>query len=784
MDLQPKIPTLKDAQKPQLKIKGLGAGLTLFDRLKQFKKKDLAFILAGLGTLFMAPLAEHFMMAPESGDATLQKGWGGGSGAGGNLFGSGSSPYENGNNSIAQGGAIGGGGDIITPLNVRDPSALVMGPNGTQQPPAGSAAPAVAPPTAPARSETDYKDALAGAASRAASAAVKKAPLPIPKIAVGGSGLRGLGAASGGGSSASGSLGPINSGNLGQAGAGGGGLGLVRGAPGYKGVAGARGPNSPQGLDGTRKAGANAGDAFSRTGSALGGLNAAASEQIPTGGTGFNGGGAGGSGANDKAPAGSGAGGSKSVGESLAFIEAKERMMENLKLEFEKKKLNDGGLLFAQIRNDSLKAMAGEVTKSLTKSVLGFMNYETAGAKKTIECKPYIAAGTPLSAAAGNTCKDEDGGLDCFVNKGAKWFYFKTKQIMVDCTVTTEKGDAGPNNSEGNAINDLTAGIGSVCDKIGADIKKGGKSDYDTYLRGTVLPAAKNVELARNTLIPGGGITCGSTPVTGDTASKKLGDAKAKLYAAAATAGADGKVPAATDALGLITAGADKTDAELAKVPAQALVDATTLIGEAKVLIDKAETDLGARLPAATKLGTDASAFTDVTKEVGKIQTAHTQATDIIHALRETSVKLKDGITSIEPLVKDPAKPVGALPDQLALNKTRDGLADEAGVTPPVASKVTLPQTKGEVVKEQQANLTDLTALQTAINTAATTDAAAKAAPGDATKKAAADKAATDMKAALEKGKTSTTTSQTALKKVVTDSIEPAIRPIATKGTP
>ena len=49
MDTQPKIPTLKDSQKPQVKVRGLESGVTLFDRLKQFKKKDLAFILAGLG---------------------------------------------------------------------------------------------------------------------------------------------------------------------------------------------------------------------------------------------------------------------------------------------------------------------------------------------------------------------------------------------------------------------------------------------------------------------------------------------------------------------------------------------------------------------------------------------------------------------------------------------------------------------------------------------------------------------------------------------------------------
>src|ERR1035437_9980578 len=120
MDTQPKIPTLKDSQRPQVKVRGLEAGVTLFDRLKQFKKKDLAFILAGLGTLFMAPLAEHFMMSPETGDGTLQQGWKGGSGGKGMFDGSGSSPYEPGTTGLAPGSAIGGGSDIITPLNVRD----------------------------------------------------------------------------------------------------------------------------------------------------------------------------------------------------------------------------------------------------------------------------------------------------------------------------------------------------------------------------------------------------------------------------------------------------------------------------------------------------------------------------------------------------------------------------------------------------------------------------------------------------------------------------------------
>ena len=68
-------------------------------------------------------------------------------------------------------------------------------------------------------------------------------------------------------------------------GAGGAGLNLARTAPAFRGAAGGRGIGS---LDGAKKARANAGDAFSRTGSALSGLNATASEQIPTGGALFS----------------------------------------------------------------------------------------------------------------------------------------------------------------------------------------------------------------------------------------------------------------------------------------------------------------------------------------------------------------------------------------------------------------------------------------------------------------------------------------------------------------
>ncbi|MCM2303990.1 MAG: hypothetical protein NDJ72_04760 [Elusimicrobia bacterium] len=781
MDQQPKIPTLKDAQKPQVKIKGMGAGLTLFDRLKQFKKKDLAFILAGLGTLFMAPLAEHFMMAPENGDASLQQGWGKG-GTGSNLFGSGSSPYESGNNNIASGGAIGGGGDIITPLNVRDPSALVMGPGSAQQPPAGSAAPAAPPPAAPASSETDYRDALKGAASRAASAAVKKAPLPVPKIAVGGSGLRGLGAA-GGGTSASASLGPINSGNLGQAGTGGGGLGMVRTAPGFRGVAGARSPTGGTGLDNTKRAGANAGDAFNRAGSAAAGLNAAASEAIPTAGQGYGGGGAGGSGANDKPGSGTGPGGSKSVGESLAFIAAKERMMENMKLEFEKRKLKDPELLLYGIRNDILKASAAKIGEGLTSwGMCKGLSMGCPPPDDDLVCDGFSGKASQLTMCEASKDPKVQPSL-CWAPLGSGGYEERSadgKATGRRCNPSGKgKDGAGNPSSEGNGMSELNGAIGSVCEKIRGT--SGGKdSGYDSYYP-TMHTAAKNTEIARNTLMSGGNTRCATEPVKGDTASKMLSDAKAKLLTAAAAAGADGKTPAATDAIGLIKAGSTKSDDADAKAAAKALVDAAALIKSAEGRITEAETTLGTPLTAPVKSGPDVDTFKRVTEQFEKVQTAQTQAKDVITSLRTAASNLTVGIASIEPLVKGAEKPVGALPDQNSLNKASEDLVKEAGVDPPAKSVVKMPEVKGDVVKEQTPALKSLTDLQGAIDKAATTDAAAKAKPDDKPAQDAAAEAKKDLTAKLEAAKTSVATSQTALTTAATSKESP-IRTTSIRG--
>lgn len=375
---QPKIPTLKDSKKPQVKVRGLG-GVTLFERLKQFKKKDLAFILAGLCTLLMAPLAEHFMMSPESGDASLQPGWGSHGGSGGGIF-DGHSPYE-GSSNMAPGSAIGGGSDVITPLNARDPSALIMGPGSAQQPPTSSAAPTTQPPASPTpRSDQDLKDALAASAAHAAGAAIRKAPLPLPKIALSGSNLRGLGVAAGG-SSSSASLGPVSSAGLApNRAAGSNSLTGARAPSGYAGVA--RGPGqggNPNSLESLKKAADAAGGIFNRSGSAANNASQAASQQIPGGGGSFGGNGQGGTGANDKSGSSDTGKDSKSAGESLAYEMMKENMKRQLDLHWKEVEAADMGLEGSKILNTTMESIASGLTSSVMTALGNRLNRMLSG---------------------------------------------------------------------------------------------------------------------------------------------------------------------------------------------------------------------------------------------------------------------------------------------------------------------------------------------------------------------------------------------------------------------
>ena len=362
MDTQPKIPTLKDSQKPQVKVRGLEAGVTLFDRLKQFKKKDLAFILAGLGTLFMAPLAEHFMMSPESGEGQLSQGWGGkGAGGKGMFDGSGASPYEPGTTGLAPGSAVGGGSDIITPLNVRDPSALVMGPGATQQPPTQSVMPATPPPTAVATKSDDYKDALAASARGVGAAAhAAKALLPIPKIALAGSGgLRGLGVVSGGTSAVAGNA-PSSGGLVSGRAANNGSMPGVRGGGNIKSVSRSS-TGGGTGGDAALKAAGDAAAGMFNKGSANQGLNDAANTAIPAGGGALGGNGAGAPGATDKATGGDQNKDGKNVGESLAFLKQKAIQEAQIALWAKEQEAGDNKLEALKIRNSMAEAFTSKI---------------------------------------------------------------------------------------------------------------------------------------------------------------------------------------------------------------------------------------------------------------------------------------------------------------------------------------------------------------------------------------------------------------------------------------
>jgi hypothetical protein len=534
---QPKIPTLKDSQKPQVKIKGLAAGMSLFDRLKQFKKKDLAFILAGLGTLFMAPLAEHFMMAPESGDGTMQQGWGGKGGS--NLFGSGSSPYESGITGLAPGGAIGGGGDVITPLNVRDPSALVMGPGMTQQPPAGSLAPQTPPPT---QKEPDLKDALANAAARAAGAATRKAPVPMPKPAMTGSGLRGLGVASGG-SSAGAGLAPINSAGLStNKAAGSNSLSDVRPASNYRGVA--RGPGKGAGgFEGLKNGAGNASDLFNQKGAA-GNLEQAAQVAMP-GGNSF-GGGNGGAGASDKGPGGNNSNGSKSVGESLEFLRQKQEMEKALDLKW---KMKEKRAMFPlELQQEAAKAI---VMKGVVEPLAGQMGELMKSAfpqtGSVVSCSSpapiTVKVSDIVSEAACNSQKDP--GKYTFAGDRLRSCGGSQGQVYSGCRITQGAGGAAaPTPSEtplgsGDPLSGVnpqqraaTSRADASCTALagGAGIQAradGNTTDRDNALRLNAQAGA--VVTARNAL-QGGAASCGAPQVSqGMSADGKLSEAEAQL---------------------------------------------------------------------------------------------------------------------------------------------------------------------------------------------------------------------------------------------------------------
>src|SRR5262249_2647170 len=120
-------------QHPKIEIKSAPLP-TLWQRLRQIKKKDLAFILAGLAILILAPVAQHYLLSPNNEGGSLEPAFSTREGGGreGDVF-------EPGLGGFAPGQAP-GSADMITPLSSRDPSSLLMPPGGPPAPPKTSAA--------------------------------------------------------------------------------------------------------------------------------------------------------------------------------------------------------------------------------------------------------------------------------------------------------------------------------------------------------------------------------------------------------------------------------------------------------------------------------------------------------------------------------------------------------------------------------------------------------------------------------------------------------------------
>jgi hypothetical protein len=399
---KPQIPSLKDSQKPQVRINGLQAGLSFVDRLKQFKKKDLAFITAGLGVLFMAPVAEHFMMSPETGSSVMTPGW---DMKKGSSFGDGSSPYENGVNGLAPGGVT-GGGDVITPLNVRDPASLIMGPGGMQQP----AATATTPPP-PKTDNSDWKDAIANAGSSAAKKAVEKAGLPVPKPSLTNAGLRGLGAVSGGGGGSY-TPGPINSNLAPNKAAESNSLQRVQAAPGFKGVGPRGSENASAGsMESLKKAAAGAIDSMNRRGSAASAAEQAASMGMGGGSSGGGAGAGGADGAADKSASGSQNKDSSSQGESLDFLRRKAEQDKALDLQWKLKEKNQ--MLWPNLREKMLEEMAMGPVKGLTARMAMMMkNFgSSVSGSESYRCSSPVNKTIPAGQVGkcGNTEEENKG---------------------------------------------------------------------------------------------------------------------------------------------------------------------------------------------------------------------------------------------------------------------------------------------------------------------------------------------------------------------------------------
>ncbi len=314
----------------KFQLRSSAGKLSFIDRLRQFRRKDLAFILAGLGILFMAPLADFLFTGSGSDDSgAVGTGWGlrnalGGLGGGG--------PFDYGVNGMAPGGALGSNGEVITPLDARDPASLILGLPGM-----GGETPKTPAEAPAAPSPNSFKDSFGGAAAGAARAAIKSAGFGIPHLPLGASGLRamGFGGGSHGAAGGAGGMSGINAWGVPTHAAGNSSLANVFSTPGYKGSA-ALNTMSGGGFGAMKTAASRAAKNFDNVGSAAANLQKAAAMPIVGAGGGNTGGGGAGGRSGGAGQTGSIGKTNKSIGQSLAYMAAKQNLQHAIDLYWKK----------------------------------------------------------------------------------------------------------------------------------------------------------------------------------------------------------------------------------------------------------------------------------------------------------------------------------------------------------------------------------------------------------------------------------------------------------------
>lgn len=365
----------------------LGAAPRLIDRFRALRRRDLAFILSGLAVLFMAPVAEHLLTGPEDDPGPLSEGFD----RKGPLFAEGGSIYDPGTGGWSPGGLPGQDNDVVTPLNVRDPSALIMGPGAVERPAVGSANSAVAE-----KGKADGWHEALDAARRGAKQAAQTAQLPKPPPRMTGAlrGLAALDAGRGGGPSVT--LPALTAQHAPNRARESGSLTRSQAAPGFRGPA-SRSPASGSALEALKAAGARQADAFNR-GPAGGALETASREAVP-GGAPSPGGRVEG-GAETKSPSGTSSKDNRNVtpAEDLAFLSAKENMLKGIDLKWKKKEWRELGR--QKMGEEILMKTGAELTKNLIdKGLIEPMAKrmaEALGGKS--DAKQYI-------------CQDAQGGI-------------------------------------------------------------------------------------------------------------------------------------------------------------------------------------------------------------------------------------------------------------------------------------------------------------------------------------------------------------------------------------